>query len=255
MRERAPIFEHVSDHVLKQAFEREFPPLEQKKVGQLWAAFRRDENSVFGRILLRILTPNGENSIVNFGSDWRCVIDIKKGLVTAIAPDQEIRNANGKQWRWDEISELVLDEDLIPEKIAAWRQKRKEARVQKKTKEVQKEPIFMGSVETELFVSQESFVGPLENSSDFVEKETDEIGIEILSFLESYYIPSENYWVPTDEILENFKEYRKEAVLDALELLHDSYSDIKRSPVKKKNLLPTHESTLKARWRYLPEVN
>ena len=243
MRERAPIFEHVSDHVLKQAFEREFPPLEQKKVGQLWAAFRRDENSVFGRILLRILTPNGENSIVNFGSDWRCVIDIKKGLVTAIAPDQEIRNANGKQWRWDEISELVLDEDLIPEKIAAWRQKRKEARVQKKTKEVQKEP----PVETELFVSQESFVGSVENSSDFVEKETDEIGIEILSFLESYYIPSENYWVKTDEILENFKEYRKESVLDALELLYKSYSDIKK--------YPAFSPLEKASWRYLPKGN
>ncbi len=228
----------ASQHVLDRAFEHEFPPIEQKRVGQLLAAFHRDDNShVFGRILLKALTPGGENSIVDFGSGWRGVIDIKKGFVTSIAPDQEIRNAVGKQWRWEEISELVLDPDLIPEKIAAWKLARKEARLLKKAqKVVEAGARSVVSEVTEVTGSAE------EKTMEVSEKSVEDISFEILEFLKYYQIKGQKLWVPTDEILENFKEYRKEDVLEALKLQYEYQEKIKK--------YPAFETVEKATWRY-----
>jgi hypothetical protein len=218
----------TSHHVLDRAFEREFPPKEQRKVAELLNAFHRDERSVFGRILLKFLTPESKNSVIDFGSGWKAVIDIKKGLVTSLSPLDEARNADGKVWRWDDISELVLDPDLIPETIAKWKQAKKEAKIKKKQEKV-----------GEIVVPEEEAEQTL---PDPIEKNIEDISFEIEEFLKYYQIKGQKLWVSTDEILENFKEYKKEEVLEALKLQYEYQGKIKKYPAFAK--------TEDAGWRY-----
>ncbi len=222
----------ASRHVLDRAFEREFPPKEQRKVAKLVNAFHRDERSVFGRILLKFLTPESKNSVIDFGSGWKAVIDIKKGLVTSLSPLDEARNADGKVWRWDDISELVLDPDLIPETIAKWKLAKKEAKLKKKQEFPPVEILDTGVLQEE--EAEQTLPDP--------ERSIEDISFEIEEFLKYPQIEGQKLWVPTAEILENFKEYKKEDVLAALELQYEYQGNIKK--------YPAFQKTEKATWRY-----
>lgn len=208
-------------HAIIRAEERGFSPKEKKRAGELSAAFIRDQTNVAGQILLKFLTPNDENSVVDFGNGCRGVIDFKSGFVTSMAQDKEIRNVGPKVWHWDDISQLVLDPELNPEKIVLWKSERRKQRAQQK-----KGDEGLSGAQTEL-------VSPTEEESpvqEFTEKNIEDISLEILDFLSHYKIPGQKIWVSTEEILEYFTEYKKEDVFEALKLLYQYEDEIKKFP-------------------------
>ncbi len=221
-------------HAIIRAEERGFSPKEKKRAGELSAAFIRDQTNVAGQILLKFLTPNDENSVVDFGNGCRGVIDFKSGFVTSMAQAEEIRNVGPKVWHWDDISQLVLDPELNPKKIAAWKHAKRQQKSRAKT------PVAPQELALSTDISPGEEIVPV--IPEFTEKNIDDISLEILDFLSHYKIPGQKIWVSTEEILENFTEYKKEDIFEALKFLYEYERTIKK--------LPSFAPIETAKWRH-----